>query len=378
MSRIKKVIAVIFGLFFLGSFPHVHAKIGADSSGITRHLEEIYEEKSRDFRIRDVEKRQMIYMLMSFSGYIKRGDNVERRDVIRDDTLQQEAEYNDYRVKIYRDLDLGTYGVVRIFHKDKLVFEEQGHKYYLNWEGRDSKVPELGRDITGDGKPNLVVFHWSGGAHCCYDVYIFSIGDKFRFVDKIEGEHGFVGFKDLDGDGALEFTGYDWAFAYWNESFAASPFPRFILKYQNGRYRLAYDLMAKPVEQIQEEFKERRPEAIFFQDPCLKERMIWRKGDVCVNSDLWAYMLELIYGGHPQKAWDFLNQAWEYGREAKEAFLADFKSQLAISDYSCSLPVDLKEYKPPAGADKRELRFEIYFNAVMESYRETQKELKQD
>lgn len=289
---------------------------------------------------------------------------VERRDVIRDDTLQEHAEYKDYDIRIYRDLEVGTDGVVQIFQKGKLVFEEQGHSYSLGASDGDTRLDnsaQIGQDITGNGEPNLVVSQWSGGAHCCFDVYVFSIGDTFRFIDKIEGEHGFVGFKDLDGDGIQEFLGYDWAFAYWNASFAGSPAPEVILRYKDGMYALASDLMKKPLSEIKS-FDE-----IKIKDEELKKNQCemgnaWSLNGYCIQSDVWSHMLDLIYGGHHELAWSFLDDIWGSDDKSKNAFLSDFKHQLALSDYSHSLPVDLKGHEPNIedDAEKSELRFKTY------------------
>lgn len=293
---------------------------------------------------------------------------VERRDVMRDDTLQERAEYGDYEVRVYRE-DVGTWGVVQIFKGDELVFEEQSHKYSIGASDGDMRLddsPLIGQDITGDGEPNLVISHWSGGAHCCFDVYIFSIGDKFRFIDKIEGEHGFIGFKDLDGDRVPEFIGADWAFAYWNASFAGSPSPETILRYKDGRYVLAYDLMKKPLSEIRSFDDIEITDEDLIKTQC-EIGNAWKRNKYCIQSDVWGHMLDLIYAGHPQEAWQFLDDHLGADEATKDAFLSDFKRQLALSDYSDGLPVDLKGHEPEIEDDagKKDLRFNVYYEKML-------------
>lgn len=303
---------------------------------------------------------------------------VERRDVIKKKNLQEHTKYGDYEIRIYRDLDAGTDGVVQIFQKGKLVFEEQGHSYSLGSSDGDTLLdnsPKIGQDITGDGEPDLVFSHWSGGAHCCFDTYVFSIGKEFRFTDKIEGEHGFMGFKDLDGDGMPEFIGYDWAFAYWNASFAGSPAPEVILRYKNGGYRLAYDLMKKPLSEIKSFEEIRLKDEELNKSQCGMGNA-WNLNGYCIQSDIWTHMLDLIYGGYPELAWKFLDESWGSDDETKNAFLTDFKHQLAISDYAGGLPVDFKGYEPDIENDseKSELRFKTYYDKMLKHMNLTKEE----
>jgi hypothetical protein len=44
-------------------------------------------------------------------------------------------------------------------------------------------------------------------------------------------------------------------------------------------------------------------------------------------------MLDLIYGGHPEMAWKFLDVAWPPKVHGKERFARDFRNQLAKSKY---------------------------------------------
>ncbi|MCD4779845.1 MAG: hypothetical protein K8S27_04765 [Candidatus Omnitrophica bacterium] len=271
---------------------------------------------------------------------------VEHRELIREDILRESVEYGDYHIKIYRDGDIGTFGILRIFKNGALVFEEERHSYFLGAGDGDSRLeyyPEIGQDITGDGEPNLLVSHWSGGAHCCYDVYIFSIGDEFRFIDKIEGAHGVVSFKDLNADSIYESITCDWAFAYWHECFAGSPAPQVVLSYNNGVYQPDFNLMKRPLPDIEKEYTERANDD-YYQEDCTDKSFWWKKNGACVKTPVWTHMLNLIYGGYPNLAWKFLDDVWESDEQTKTDFIVDFKRQLSLSRYADWLPVDLEGY----------------------------------
>lgn len=48
---------------------------------------------------------------------------------------------------------------------------------------------------------------------------------------------------------------------------------------------------------------------------------------------LWGYMLDLIYTGNGNLAFDFFDKAWPDWKKAKKEFLDAFKKQLSRSPY---------------------------------------------
>ena len=50
----------------------------------------------------------------------------------------------------------------------------------------------------------------------------------------------------------------------------------------------------------------------------------------------WGYMLDLIYSGYEDQAWQYFELVWPSKKKGKEKFLADFKEQLALSTYGTS------------------------------------------
>ena len=323
-----------------------------------------------------MKNKQVIFILMLMLGMLMGKDafayktirfyGVDDRSIIADENLEEQIEFEDYKVFIYREKD-GWSGVVQIFKGDEIVFEEQGHKYYTYAEAyvSDDYKIEMGTDLTGDGEPNLAFVQWSGGAHCCFDTYIFSIGNEFRFISKFFGEHGTPVFEDVNVDGDYEVLLNDWAFAYWNASFAGSPAPEIILSYNGRGYEVAYDLMKKPLTSSKTYYEEDQ-DADWKRNICQMGNA-WLREDYCITSDVWAHMLELIYGGHPEDSWDFLDEIWGSTEDNKQAFIADFKEQLAISDYAESLRVDLDGFRSDIDdeSEKSRLRFNTYYEKVM-------------
>jgi hypothetical protein len=228
----------------------------------------------------------------------------------------------------------------------------------------DPRLP-VGGDLTGDGVPDLVVGVWTGGAHCCDNYTIFSMGKQFKTIGTIYGLDSSFEFKDLDGDGAFEAIGRDCNFRYWHECFAYSPAPLVILTLKGGRPVLAQSLMKTPplstgkFELLTRELKDYLTGRPFKTDGKTSECIF-------VSSKLWKTMLQLIYTGNGAQAWQLFDTVWPKGRRAywenslhpasatngkqcqecmdpayarrdhiveRDKFIRDFKAQLAKSSY---------------------------------------------
>jgi len=196
-----------------------------------------------------------------------------------------------------------------------------------------SNPPNVSRDITNDGTPDLVLEVHSGGAHCCFGYYAFSLGKTFKkmvYFDKIDAPFE---VKDVDGDKVYEYCGYDDNFAYWNASYAESPMPDVILRYEGDQLHLAGDLMRQLIPDpntIMEKVDEVRNE----MEKLINSPMQFDQGNL--NSfypRLWGFMLDLIYAGWGDKAYEFLNLAWPEKKPDKDQFIKEFKKQLVQSHY---------------------------------------------
>lgn len=75
------------------------------------------------------------------------------------------------------------------------------------------------RDLDADGRPEVIVDGYSGGAHCCVTTYVFNGADNA----KASYDWGNTGYRlrDLDGNGTVELDGRDdfsYAFGAYVES----------------------------------------------------------------------------------------------------------------------------------------------------------------
>jgi hypothetical protein len=237
-----------------------------------------------------------------------------------------EATFRHYTVRTYRGPNpAGCFEILRDKHK---LFTETGVFYQIGGSPESADDPNalvrMGADVLGQGKPNLVLGHWTGAEGCCYRIEVFEIGSEFRKVTEIDLQYsGDAEFADVDGDGRLELVAQDWTFAGWHTPFPESPAPQVILRFRDGAFHLAADVMKKPLPRyselqakVREVLASRGWENV--QDPPVP---------------LWATMLDLIYSGNAAEAWLFCEAAWPLDRAGKEEFLREFRGQLAKSPY---------------------------------------------
>lgn len=209
-------------------------------------------------------------------------------------------------------------------------------------------LPPPGTDINADGIPDIIFEYYSGGAHCCYEYRLYSLGKKLKVYASLYGGDSPMEFKDIDEDGNIEVVGKDWTFAYWHECFAASPSPQIFLRYENGRFRLAEDLMRIPPPDRDTIARN----AAMLRKDVVDNRIIMTtepvpEGYIRLNdpttswhwdSRLWWGMLNLIYSGNGDLAWKYCDWYWSDQDEPifpadKKKFLREFKKNLSRSPY---------------------------------------------
>lgn len=236
----------------------------------------------------------------------------------------EEQSFGDYVVRIYdRDGEESSFEILR---KGVRVYAAHGYRFGVGSvyeDDKDDSLIRMGTDITGDGKPNLVVNEWTGGSHSDFIFHIFEIGENFRHIQSINAEHSdLVDFENLDEDPALEFPMNDWTFAYWKTCFAQSPAPLVILKYTGTKYEVADQLMRKPGLS---------PDELNQMAADIREYPDWKEEQPPV--ELWRQMLDLIYTGNMNQAWVVCDLAWPKGMAGKDHFLDEFKARLSQSPF---------------------------------------------
>lgn len=239
----------------------------------------------------------------------------------------EKKKFGGYTVSLSQSFknDLGKLVIKQ--DKDK-VFESAeiddhytfGNNFDETLNGRD---PYSGRDITGQGLPNLVVSNWTGGAHCCHFLYIFEIGKKLKKLVTVEANSSSVRLVDLDHDSFPEIEFWDGAIDYLFASFAGSPGGRVVLKYQNNHYEVATNLMRKTC-----------PNSTQLEKLKKKIRTAFKKEDSPeLPYDFLSAMMDLSYSGHFELAMKIASEEWPSEKPGLLKFKEKFTQALHDSLY---------------------------------------------
>jgi hypothetical protein len=226
----------------------------------------------------------------------------------------------------------------------KVVFRSTGdvQSYTLGQQagGNITSIPN-GTDVTGRGRPDMIVSAWSGGAHCCSEHLVFELEPEFRLVatldDADSDEAHFAHFKDKH----YYYLTDDWTFAYWPSCFACSLSATVILRFvddaHGGGFHLALDKMQKAA-----------PTQAQWNSALRAAQKSAKAGDInSIGTTLWGPVLEFLYDGHPDLAWKFVDAVGPSAQQSPLPALADFCRLLAKSRYWRDLAPALGD-APPA------------------------------
>ena len=209
----------------------------------------------------------------------------------------------------------------------RFTFGDAPESYDSASERRAKALIKSTGDITGDGVPDVMIDYYSGGAHCCFESYFINLGKTAEIVEHIDTANSGLHALRKSPKGGLLFETDDNAWAYWRTSFAESPLPRMIMAFDNNKLHPNFALTKKPAPPIATlRAKARADRAKVSTDP-------YTGDEGGLEYPFWAEMLDLIYTGNEQTAWQYFEMVWPPKRQGKELFLKDFKAQLAESYY---------------------------------------------
>lgn len=231
-------------------------------------------------------------------------------------------------------------GCLRIYHDGKVVYHlaNDQEQYYLGQPG-DARfqIPPVpnGDDLTGDGRPDMIVSSWSGGAHCCFAHFIFELEPKLRLLAAIkDSDSDLAHFEKLGQNRGYYYITSD-IWSYWPASFASSVSHKVVLRWDGVKFRLDLNQMRYPPPTPQQ-----WRAALKDVDDALKDGGETRGG---LGETLWDTTLDLIYSGHSDLAWKFVREANPNALKGDNPSLGEFCSILKDSVYWPDLNPTLKD-----------------------------------
>jgi hypothetical protein len=228
--------------------------------------------------------------------------------------LQEEHQLGSYVVRLWRNTTSET-------DWENIVTLAVGGQQLVQIEPVASLGDLTGKDITGEGHPDVIVERYSGGAHCCFSTAVYDLGPALTKVLETPESNCSGRFDDLDGDGVFEFVTCDDLFAYAYCPFAGSPMVKVILRYEPGRgYGPASPRFAHLYEgdiaehtQLAEKTKP-------------GEMGEWDGTTKCAVLPM---VLDYLYAGMADRAWEEINRLYPY--DDVKSFYAEIEQSVAKS-----------------------------------------------
>ncbi|HKD80650.1 MAG TPA: VCBS repeat-containing protein [Candidatus Angelobacter sp.] len=164
-----------------------------------------------------------------------------------------------------------------------------------------------GKDVNGDGIPDVVLEGYSGGAHCCWTYYIISLGANPRLLSQFYNQQAaeFVSNRA----GRIEIHTSDGAFDYFESPHAFSPIPDIYLRLEGNRL---VDISRERVADYDKEIAEIKAEISAEDLAALrqaksKDEIIDRE-EVAMNA--LRIVLAYLYSGRQAEAHAALKKMW--------------------------------------------------------------------
>jgi hypothetical protein len=197
----------------------------------------------------------------------------------------------------------------------------KGKKLLVNFDSERSIWLEFGffNFLGGRGK-QLIIYKYSGGAHCCYNYSIYDLKATFITLydstkfDEIGNQMVPV---DLDNDGVFELEQSVMTFDSFHTSYSSSVFPPAVFAFNKNfnRFEFANKKFANYILDKKNKYVNWLETTYGKDDPNYKQGIL---------NLTFAY---LVYAGKEKEAWNYFDQNYHF--DDKETFRTEIKKRFA-------------------------------------------------
>lgn len=228
----------------------------------------------------------------------------------------EEVEWNGTTITRYHVRNPDDFGErVLVRAGGNHVLDHEDHSISLNGynHSRETLI-----DLDNDDIKECVIECYSGGAHCCYRVFVaklLAMGPQI--VADIDARNGLAVKQPIGTGEEWLFDIPDQTFDYWRAPHVESPMAAVYYRLDGGALRVAVGRMDAIMTGSQ-------------ADALAKESVVAagqnEHGDIAPV--VWKTMLDMLYAGHEQQAWAFFDRGCVADKDAKEKFRTEFLQML--------------------------------------------------
>lgn len=213
---------------------------------------------------------------------------------------------------------------IEFYYKGKKVLDIKDAIFTIESYGYNGKL------YTPKPKGEYLIIHsYSGGAHCCSKVRIFQTDGAFKELVSLDIPGVDAFWEDVNNDGVMELITSDYTFDYWHTYHAASAMPRVILRFDGTALKAAGDLMKTPSPSVEN--------LMNAAHKIQSDQGLWEQNKPGSAHNfpgiITSNVLDLLYGGHPELALRFIEEAWSPQNPQKDTFIHELNKQLDKSPF---------------------------------------------
>lgn len=188
---------------------------------------------------------------------------------------------------------------------------QAGKRMTIAYEWALSLDPISGNDLNGDGIPDLVLAGYSGGLHCCYVYEIVSLERRPRVLHSFQNP---VPIKfERQPDGTTLIRAVDGVFDYFIVPHSDAVIPQVLLKLQGNDL---VDVSANYPDLYDREIQQARSQITSDELEKLRTADYRNKlytDHVSTVHKVLTIVLDYVYSGREDKAWQALDEMWPAG-----------------------------------------------------------------
>lgn len=168
-------------------------------------------------------------------------------------------------------------------------------------------------DLDANGKKEILIETFTGGAHCCTSLYIAAItGNGFEFLDTAYWGNCYYNIKDLNNDGKKEIIGRNDMFAYYFTNFSMSRFPVFIYAFRKNKLKLVNTefktYIHNNIKDLEEELNLYKTRG--FECPKSDSADVFNTDAGAVQAILAAITADYYYIGESEEGYKYINKTY--------------------------------------------------------------------